>query len=320
MDKTSDGNVVLGGRMNGLPAIRKATQNADILWSHTYQIQSSGSGCIKSIISTIDNGYAVTGWENSNGGDIFIMKTDADGDSLWTKTFDGYGDFDEGVCIIENTNQELFLSGRVEVENNYSGIIIKYDTNGNVVWIKEESTEICNKFYSIVNVFNGIVGYGTGNTILTNLYKYDNESNYIWYSPISCTCSARGDRCLRLNNNNFILAGSTEINWDDYITLIKTDSLGQYVNIEEYEITPPHFTFNCYPNPFNPIINFEIKSDDLSDLQLKIFNVKGQIVKTISIETKTINWDANDNASGIYICNLMKKNILLQTKKITLIK
>jgi hypothetical protein len=302
--------------MNGLPAIRKITQEADILWTQDYHIQGSGSGCIKSIISLTSNGYAVTGWESSNGGDVFVMKTNTDGDSLWTQTFDGYGNFDESFCIIENINQELFISGCFTPDNRLIyAVLIKLTNEGNVAFILGEFNSTNEYgFRSMIDKSTNIIGYGRG-----NLYSYSYEGDSLWISDLTGN-SGRGDKCLRLNNNNFILVGSTKINWDYYITLIKTDSLGQYVDIEEYEITPPQFTFNCYPNPFNPIINFEIKSDDIFDLKLRIFNVKGQLVKTIPITGKKVSWDATGFASGIYFCKLQKNNDLLQIKKITLIK
>jgi hypothetical protein len=222
MDKTNDGYIILGGRMNGLPAIRKITQEADILWTQDYHIQGSGSGCIKSIISLTSNGYAVTGWESSNGGDVFVMKTNTDGDSLWTSIYEtSYGGNDAGYSVIQTANGNYFVVGRIELTNNYGGVIIKYDENGDTLWTKNEPSEICNNFSSVIGIIDGIVTYGTGNSILTNLYKYDLVGENIWYSPISYICGAWGDRCLQVyNENGFIVTGSTEINWEDNILKI----------------------------------------------------------------------------------------------------
>jgi len=322
MDNTSDGDIILGGRMNGLPAIRKITQEADIYWTQTYYIQGSGSGCIKSIISLTDNGYAVTGWESSNGGDVLIMKTDANGDSLWTKTFDGYGDFDQGKSISEGLGGKLVLSGDLVDQTNFiiNGLIWLFDAFGNTIF--NEIAEINTGFghYSIICLpYDSFTTFCYIGNNQSKIYNFDSGYNIEWESIFDCVI-ARGDRGFLNTSDSYVCSGVTEINWDEYIALIKTDSLGQYVYIDEYEITPLQTTLNYYPNPFNPIINFEIKSDDIFDLKLRIFNVKGQLVKTIPITGQKISWDASGFASGIYLCNVQKNQEIIQSKKITLMK
>jgi len=83
-------------------------------------------------------------------------------------------------------------------------------------------------------------------------------------------------------------------------------------------------TFNAYPNPFNPSITFEIKTEDYENLQIEIFNVKGQKVKTLAIinHQSVISWNAENHASGIYYCKLInvETNKVLSVKKVTLLK
>ncbi|MFC1898047.1 T9SS type A sorting domain-containing protein [Candidatus Cloacimonadota bacterium] len=60
-----------------------------------------------------------------------------------------------------------------------------------------------------------------------------------------------------------------------------------------------------YPNPFNPStsISYDLPEEGL--VQLEIFNVKGQLVKTLVNQLQPagnyqVNWDASDQSSGIY--------------------
>lgn len=98
MVKTSDGNIVLSGILSlGLPSIRKITQTGTEIWTQTYNPDNNReTGRLYSIIETSDGGLAATGYIQGNNLDIFVLKTDADGDSLWTRTYDGYGDVDYG--------------------------------------------------------------------------------------------------------------------------------------------------------------------------------------------------------------------------------
>ena len=84
-----------------------------------------------------------------------------------------------------------------------------------------------------------------------------------------------------------------------------------------------------YPNPFNPStkINFSIKDD--SRVSLQIYNMKGQLVKSLLnevIETgdHTISWNGTDNSnksvsSGVYFYKMKTPNFTA-TKKMILMK
>ena len=104
--------------------------------------------------------------------------------------------------------------------------------------------------------------------------------------------------------------------------------LEDLVGINNNEIpAPDKITFNAYPNPFNPIVNFEIKADGYENLQIEIYNVKGQKVHTLNIENlilnnETITWNAAKQASGVYFCKLVNVGTgeILSVKKLTLLK
>ena len=52
-------------------------------------------GINSGICKTTDGGYIITGYTNSYGdpdGDVWIIKTDSFGDTIWTKSFGGIND------------------------------------------------------------------------------------------------------------------------------------------------------------------------------------------------------------------------------------
>ncbi len=93
-------------------------------------------------------------------------------------------------------------------------------------------------------------------------------------------------------------------------------------------VPPADVTFNAYPNPFNPEISFEIKTEqEYHDLKIEIYNVKGQKVETLLTPLRrgdkgglSITWNAGDYASGVYFCKLNAGDNTLQTRKVTLMK
>lgn len=96
---------------------------------------------------------------------------------------------------------------------------------------------------------------------------------------------------------------------------------------DEKVATIPHrFTLDQnYPNPFNPTTNIRFKLDTAGKVSLKIYNVSGQLVKTVVDQTKiqagvhTYQVNMSDLSNGVYFYQLQKGSETL-TKKLTLMK
>ena len=73
-----------------------------------------------------------------------------------------------------------------------------------------------------------------------------------------------------------------------------------------------------YPNPFNPSTTIEYQIPKAGDVEVNIYNIAGQLIRTIESSFKIagsykVNWnsrnDFNQNvASGIYILSVKYKN------------
>ena len=82
--------------------------------------------------------------------------------------------------------------------------------------------------------------------------------------------------------------------------------------------------YNNYPNPFNPEtkIQFEVKNTD--NVNISIFNIKGQLVQTLVNDVYTpgrynLIWNAKNVSSGVYFYK-METNDFTDIKKMLLIK
>ncbi|HEX9654899.1 MAG TPA: DNRLRE domain-containing protein, partial [bacterium] len=96
------------------------------------------------------------------------------------------------------------------------------------------------------------------------------------------------------------------------------------------EPLPTEFAlFQNYPNPFNAGTEIQFDLPQLTRLSLKIFNVKGELVRTLVNDLRgpgqyRIHWDAKNEhggvvASGIYVYRLQTPN-WESSKKLTLVK
>jgi hypothetical protein len=87
---------------------------------------------------------------------------------------------------------------------------------------------------------------------------------------------------------------------------------------------------NSYPNPFNPTTTIEYSLKKRSHVSLNIYNVAGQLVRTMVDEIQgpgddyRVVWDGRNNAgeavtSGVYFYRL-KAGDFLETRKTILLK
>ena len=90
---------------------------------------------------------------------------------------------------------------------------------------------------------------------------------------------------------------------DEYHTSIKDSTTFQ----------PEQFNLLAYPNPFNSSINFNVSGLKGGKAEISIYNLTGELVKTLAAkEGKTI-WDARDNSgkevsSGVYFARVETVN------------
>jgi hypothetical protein len=98
----------------------------------------------------------------------------------------------------------------------------------------------------------------------------------------------------------------------------------QLTSVDESEIPEAVELSQNYPNPFNPTTTIPFKLNEASRVQLVVYSMNGQIVaellnKNLSAGEHSVNFDATNLPSGIYIYRLQSSNTVL-TKKMTLLK
>ena len=87
------------------------------------------------------------------------------------------------------------------------------------------------------------------------------------------------------------------------------------------QIIPNHFEVSsAYPNPFNPIVNFDIDLVNSSYISASVYNLAGQKVDDIyrgNLESgnNTLSWNAIGFSSGIYFINIESDNGLISSQK-----
>jgi hypothetical protein len=144
VQQTSDGGYIVAGATDSFGAgdddifLIKTDANGNIIWAKTYW-GTSGDGAF-SVQQTSDGGYIVAGYTGSFGAgysDVFLVKTDANGNIMWAKTYGGT-DLDWASSVQQTSDGGYILAG---LTDSFSAggdniFLIKTDTNGNIQWSK----------------------------------------------------------------------------------------------------------------------------------------------------------------------------------------
>jgi len=98
---------------------------------------------------------------------------------------------------------------------------------------------------------------------------------------------------------------------------------GEYIDID-ISVPTAFSVSNAFPNPFNPTTSLNINLDAASYVSVKVFNVMGQLIETLTegqmtADMHTISWDASSVASGVYFINT-EVGTSLSSQKVMLLK
>lgn len=178
--ETTDGGFVLtgytqpSGFLNADIWLIKTDNVGEILWSQTYG--GALNELAYSVEQTYDEGYIIAGYTMSYGAggmDMWLVKTDLYGDTIWTKTFGGASN-DVGHCVIETVEGDFIVCGHnfsISPMGDPELWLVKTDVSGDTLWTKTYGGENTDIGFSINETFDGglIVSgftnsYGAGGT------------------------------------------------------------------------------------------------------------------------------------------------------------
>ena len=81
---------------------------------------------------------------------------------------------------------------------------------------------------------------------------------------------------------------------------------------------------NVYPNPFNPLVNFDIQLVETEKININIYDLRGNKITNIysgilQYGNHSFNWDATNFSTGLYIIQCEGKNSI-SNQKVLLMK
>ena len=206
------------GRGGADAIIVKFDNNGNVIWKKNfggayydvfYSVTAVSDGIIAvgySVELSFSNGD-FTGIKGKGGEDAIIVKYDNNGNIVWKKNFGGSGD-DRYNSVTVAPDGKIVAVGYSSSFNSgdWAGIggrgdldatIVKYDTNGTVIWKKNFGGSGIEVFNSVTATSDGIIAVGSSDTFTkisgkadlnlvgkggadAFIVKFDNNGNVIW--------------------------------------------------------------------------------------------------------------------------------------------
>lgn len=238
VEQTNDGGYVVVGSTSSFGAgssdvyLIKTDALGNLLWEKTFGgIDADDGRCIK---QTVDNGFIIIGYTRNfgvNNYGVYLIKTNSNGDSLWTKAFNVMTNSSFGYSIQQTTDGGYIITGYNSFFNTL--FLIKTDINGDILWTKTFGCSNGNSVqqtndggYVILGSTECSGGIWTGNK---NVYLIKTNANgdSLWAKSYGGQNYDYGRSVQQTSDNGFILLGSTTSFGNSYqVYLIKTDSIG----------------------------------------------------------------------------------------------
>jgi hypothetical protein len=235
--QTSDNGYFVAGtesRFNNTErniCVLKTDSSGNVLWNHSYGGDQEDG--VVTAQPTSDGGYIIIGYTASFGlgyMDAWLVKADADGDTLWTKTFGG-GDYDSGRSVIQTPDGGYLVLCNINYGFDDTGMaLIKTDSNGDSLW----SRRYCQNYARAVSIIptsdgNYMILANTlafGDEFDIQLLKIDESGDSLWNQVIGGYDIDMGNSLKQAADGGYVISGITGPYFDQDIYVVKTDTVG----------------------------------------------------------------------------------------------
>ena len=256
IEQTSDGGFVAAGfQANDFSSrrdvyVQKTDDKGARLWQR--RIALGTDALAHGVRQTADDGYVVVGTATVAAGntDLFLLKLDASGNTLWgPKTYGGPG-LDEGYAVLpisDGVADSYIVAGQFDASgNNVNIYVLRVDANGGKLWDRSDYASLCGGFNASARAIvatsggnfavGGVTGCVSGSGVLLKISGADGSQLWQHAYDTSMSNTARVESVAVAPDGGFVLAGSVAplsgnqpVAGKSDASIIKTDADGKEV-------------------------------------------------------------------------------------------
>ncbi|MEM2722602.1 MAG: T9SS type A sorting domain-containing protein, partial [Thermoplasmata archaeon] len=171
------------------------------------------------VVQTVDGGFIIGGLSYSFGptSDIYLIKTDMNGDLEWQKVFDYNQQMDGAYSVKQTPDKGYILAGTTKSAGftPYDAYIVKTDQSGNFLW---------NKVFGLSNADEEIfdiehtpdcgyimVGYKKYYQQYARIYivRMEAQGNIIWEKEYGCNAGHSVGYAIEVDYDGYVITGYT---------------------------------------------------------------------------------------------------------------
>ena len=319
----TDGGYLIGGGVGNLytyqsgtlPECQATIFKTDTAGTMLWQWQDTAHYCSMQAFGlqpTDDNGYIYTNWQATiidtsagvqfyYGGRYFITKINSNRELIFKKVFGGLQSYDEGVLLYtlkkaddgnfiavghrflnDSLNNNLIIGGY--------GYIVKFSSNGNIIWQRT--------YANVINPLNFTY-------VMNKLYDFDFKADggiIACGDVLDLTAPSQQQKAwlLSLDNYGCLSAGCQLF---DAVT----------------DIEKQQGVFKAYPNPATDVIYIQhLPGFETQPCELQLTDITGKIIMQQKLINQEVTYilSTENFANGIYFLSLKTASGLVQTEKV----
>lgn len=347
VDVDNSSNIYIGGCSIGATSgqdfvILKYNSSGSQQWVRRYNGAGNGGDAVVSL--KVDGaGNIVAGGFTDMGSaqkfNFLTLKYDPNGNLLWEKQYNGSSsDIDLATAMTIDAVNNIYITGLTSqlfgtrIDSNYC--TIKYDQNGNQMWISfydgpNNSVDVSRSIFvdNSLNVYITGSSKGIGSDDYATI-KYSPNGAIVWVMAYNGTGNLNdySSSVVADNIGNTYVTGRSYGSGSDYD--YATIKYGDLVGIEPViNQIPDNFSlWQNFPNPFNPStkIRFDIGGTSVAQTVLSVYDILGRKVATLANGqlkpgSYEVDWNGTNLASGIYFYTIRTESFS-DTKKMLMIK
>ncbi len=243
------------------------------------------------IVTSHDGGYVLAGETNSfepHKMETYLLKVDANLDSVWMKLHGDNGVLDERMKHVSRTSDNGFLmvgaQGQFEdATNAHNYFIVKTDQNGDAQWTKIYGNPYHEVgFYGEELASGGYIIGGSGvpdggGSMDAYIMKLDESGDTIWTGHYGTPAFDEGLCVKHVSTGGYIIAGDTPFYENNQCYFIRLAEDVTEVKASESDI----FSISASPNPFSHLTFISYHLAEAENVKIDVYNSIGRKIITL---------------------------------------